>query len=408
MGKNKKVASKVKNVVKKGAQVGWRLAKQGQLGTEAQTIAKSVSALTRVLKGSGDYRQTSGNALMAGTARAGPQAPSFSKRERSLVMTHREYLGDLLSGSGAPSAFTSATYPLNPGLPATFPFLSQLAQNFVTYRFKSLVFEFRSTSGMVTSNQALGTVCAAAQYNSLEPAFTSKYQLENYVGAASVVPSQNLLIGIECNRKDLPLSHLYVRTSTVTTDIRLYDMGTFTIATQGIATANCNLGEVWVSYEVELFQPKLYDALNLASGYWSISGTSAGSTTLTTGGVLDPNNSLTGLSVDGNGVITFGSQATVGVYAIYGVWAGSSAATTAFTITVAGNCSKYSNTSQTRPYYYDTWSQTGTSTTNSFIAYVNFKGYLPATASTVTINPGVLPASITHWSLMLFPIPYSL
>jgi hypothetical protein len=149
---------------------------------------------------------------------------------------------------------------INPGLSETFPFLSQLAQNFECYRMHGLVFEYRATSAnaLNSTNTALGVVAMAVQYNCLNAPFSSKQSMEAYEGAVSSSPSQSMICGVECASGRLPLKELYVRTGPLgtTQDERFYDMGEFNIATQGMQAAS-DVGELWVSYDVELAFPKL-------------------------------------------------------------------------------------------------------------------------------------------------------
>lgn len=64
---------------------------------------------------------------------------------------------------------------------------------------------------------------------------------------------------IECSRKQNPLGELWVRSGPVpnNADQRLYDLGLFQIATSGQQTPGGQLGELWVSYEIELLKPRI-------------------------------------------------------------------------------------------------------------------------------------------------------
>lgn len=158
-------------------------------------------------------------------------------------------------------------FPLNPGLPASFPWLAQMADAYEEYRIKGMVFQFKSTSGeFVTnaggaSNGALGTVIMATNYNAaISPAFLDKKSMENYEHAQSGAPTRDIVHAIECKGAGTPVKTLYLRTTAVPlgSDKRLYDLGTFAIATQGMQTdvGISTIGELWVAYEVEFFKPK--------------------------------------------------------------------------------------------------------------------------------------------------------
>ncbi len=157
---------------------------------------------------------------------------------------------------------------INPGDDATFPWLSGVASNFQQYRFKGLLFEFVSTSAdaLNSTNTALGTVVMATQYNVNRPAFVSKQEMEAYEFSCSTRPSASLIHPIECDPDETPMTHLYVRSGAVPSgeDARMYDLGKFQIATVGMQAA-ATIGELWVTYDIELLKPRL-------SPYGSITG----------------------------------------------------------------------------------------------------------------------------------------
>lgn len=217
------------------------------------------------LLGFGDYMspafKVSSNSIMDAMTSNGP--PNMqSTVNRSHIIRHREFLGDIISSETA-GEFQIAKYPLNPGLSRTFPWLSALAQNFEQYRINGMVWEFKSTSGDAVSNTnaALGTVIMATEYNAANQApFSNKQQMENHEFASSCKPSWSMLHPIECKRSQTPVSELYVRLNDDipdNADIRMYDLGNFYIATVGQQGTSVNLGELWVTYELEFFKPQL-------------------------------------------------------------------------------------------------------------------------------------------------------
>ena len=177
---------------------------------------------------------------------------------------NREFITDITTaksatGTGASSAFKSYNFHINPGLSDTFPWLSTIADSFETYKLHGLVFQYRSTSGEISTTTALGTLIQVAQYNAGNDPFQNKFQMENYQNAISTVPSRSQQFGIECSSRDIPMNHLYVRTGGVPAgeDPRLYDPAIYQIATTGCPVFQVPVGELWVTYDIEFFQPKL-------------------------------------------------------------------------------------------------------------------------------------------------------
>lgn len=208
------------------------------------------------IKGFGAYK-IMGNSLMAGGLR--PPEIINSHRKGAIVIRHREFIRDIT----ATTTFTPITFDINPGLLASYPWLSQVAQNFEEYRFSGLIYEYISTSSdavlAAAASSSLGSVIMATQYNSLNPAFRSKSEMANYEYANSTKPSISMIHPVECKRSQLVVDKKYVRTAAVpeNADERLYDVGTFTIATVGMQAAGGVLGELWATFEIELAKPKI-------------------------------------------------------------------------------------------------------------------------------------------------------
>lgn len=186
------------------------------------------------------------------------QAPQFGTGKVAVNLKHREFLGDVLSSSTA-GAFNITTYPIQPGLPVTFPWLSGVvADSFQQYRINGMTFEFRSMSAdaLNSVNTSLGSVIMATDYDSADVPFTSKQQMENTEYGVSCKPSTNMMHAIECARPQTVLSELYIRAyaNPPNSDIRMYDMGKFYIATVGCQGTNVNLGELWVTYDIDVFK----------------------------------------------------------------------------------------------------------------------------------------------------------
>lgn len=202
--------------------------------------------------GSGDYSVV-GAAPAYNVLSNGNQIPKFASTKQTNIVCHREYLGDIFGTAG----FNNTSYPLNPGISTTFPWLSSIAQNYQQYKFHGIIFEFRPLITDFVTNGAPGVVIMATNYNADVPIYTTKQEMENSEYAVSVKPTRDLMHGVECATTQTVLSELYIRSGAVTSgqDLRLYDLGNFQFATQ--ANPVQDLGELWVSYCVEFFKPVL-------------------------------------------------------------------------------------------------------------------------------------------------------
>lgn len=216
-------------------------------------LGKAVGGQIAKIVGFGEYRVNKNSLIDEGNS----PAAMHSTRSNATIR-HREYIADIVSGA-SPNAFDNTVYPINPGLPGSMPWLAPIASQYEQYMIKGMVFEFKSQSSdtTVTSNSYIGGVVLATDYNPLNGGFTNKQQMENTQYTTSCKISECCYHAIECAPNSMPTKQLYVRSGAVpaNADQRLYDLGTFNIATFGVQSANQVLGELWCSYEIELIKP---------------------------------------------------------------------------------------------------------------------------------------------------------
>jgi hypothetical protein len=215
--------------------------------------------LSSLITGTGAYKIKKNSLLSNGI-------PTINNKSHAggTVLRHSEYLGDISGSTG----FVLTTYRLNPGLPDLFPWGSQVFKAFEEYEIQGMVLEFKTNSGSVTTGPGLGNVGIATAYDPLDPPFANKQQFMNYEGACSSVPSESFFHGVECQPQQTTVSHRYIRDGPIpaNSDLRLYDWGTVYVMTNGNPSAAV-LGELWISYQIEVFKPKFTTALDNAAGF---------------------------------------------------------------------------------------------------------------------------------------------
>jgi len=221
--------------------------------------------------GMGEY-QAEANDLLASSKSTMGVVPQFSSQaEEHVIISRREYVSEIFGPpSGAGQAFTLQAFPINPGLERTFPWLSQIAQNYDEYEIHQLVFTFKSTTTESTSatNGQVGMVIMNTNYNSGAANFQDKAEMQQYSGVASSRLTESCQHFVECDpSKNSGSVGEYVRANPVidNQDIKTYDHGKFQIAIANSATeyANVSIGELWVSYTILLRKPKFFVALGL-------------------------------------------------------------------------------------------------------------------------------------------------
>lgn len=217
------------------------------------------------LFGFGEYK-VENNSLMAEGGNVVPEGGrppmvnnAYDHDGSAVVIRHAEPLGDIVTSAVA-GDLKLQNFFIQPGLSQSFPWLGAMAQNFQQWKPRGILYEFRSMAADAISgtNIALGTVTMATNYNSSAPNFTSKKDMQNSEYATSTKPSLSVFHPIECDSKVSAQEVLYIRNAAVPEgdDQRLYDWGNFQIATSGFQGASVTIGELWVTYEIELIKPK--------------------------------------------------------------------------------------------------------------------------------------------------------
>lgn len=175
--------------------------------------------------------------------------PTFS--EDGIRVTKREYICDI----DMTTAFSINSFPIQPGLDTTFPWLSAMASLYSQYRFNGLVFQLVSTSSEAiasSTNLGLGQVVIATNYDATDDLYQNLPQAMGSMYANSGTVSGNILHAIECAPDDQAQKLFYVRTgdNPAGTDLRLFDLGVLQVCTKGSQADYPSAMQLWVSYDI--------------------------------------------------------------------------------------------------------------------------------------------------------------
>ena len=249
----------------------------------AKQLAPYASAAYNIVKplvmgGSGEYQTMQQFSRRPNIKLSAPQMPMMTTTKDGFTVRHREFVSDLAGSgpfaiwspgsqaqvaAGIANTLTSG-WRLNPADPQTFPWLSGIAASFEQYEFKNIVVEYVPTCGdaLSSTNNALGSIMMAVEYNSAVPVSSTKAQILEGMWAVSGKPSDHKCMPVECKRTMNPVNKLYCSPSlaVANADPRLYDLGYIEIATQGMqavtSTLQPFLGEIYISYEVTFYKPQ--------------------------------------------------------------------------------------------------------------------------------------------------------
>ena len=181
------------------------------------------------------------------------EQPAISSlKNGGISVSHREYIGDLKSGTGVPSAFLATVYPLNPGQASLFPWLSKIAANYESYSFNSV----RITYEPQAPTTSYGTVILTVDFDAKDDPPANKQQALLKEGAVRAAPWQT------CSYIAKPSNLHKAKTNLVRpgaqpsdTDIREYDIGNLFLCSSGVSTASIPLGDVYIEYSIVLTTP---------------------------------------------------------------------------------------------------------------------------------------------------------
>lgn len=385
----------------------------GELGTRAGDAFAD-------LMGMGAYKLNS-NSIMSDST----QAPLFNHGKEDTIIEHAELICDI-NGS---TSFAATQLIIDPTDSTTFPLLSSIARNYEQYEFLGLVLTYKPTSGsaIASTNNALGTVIIATQYDVSRQPFISKAEMEAYHFATSCEPCHMMHHPIECNPHLDVLNSRYVNgparltrsssrnPSTQSVQANLQLLGRTQIATVGMQAA-VTVGELWATYKVRLITPRKPGPSNF-QGYLHVTGLAdlpIGSATAYGNSyniVSDSTSSLAAMAVTTNGtetrITTTGLPPRTNIMLTLSVQGGASGTVTQPTFTT-------SNVSFSNSFYIGSATASSQASVQAgngtrFMIYcANFftlddsytnQGYIALPAPTIAVATAV-------WDLTVSVIPY--
>ena len=187
--------------------------------------------------------------------------------EGGTLISHKEFIGDVISSPTA-KAFSISSFVINPTNEFLWEFLCQIACNYDEWIPQGIAICFKSTSGNALSSvdTSLGSVVIATLYNPYAMPLNTKNEMESTQYCSRGSPAEDLIHFIECDPWQGSISTYFMNMNDGP-DKRFSQLGTVYVATVGCQGTNVNLGELWITYQVTLLKPKLWQSLNNATDY---------------------------------------------------------------------------------------------------------------------------------------------
>jgi len=176
------------------------------------------------------------------------QAQIFRNGVDSCRIIHRELVGSI---TGSTNFTVAQALALNPGLAASFPWLSNEAAGWEKYKFNSVKFEFYTRTG----SNVPGSMMLVPDYDASDAAPTTEVAASAYEDTEEDAPWKDICCVLRASELMGDMKERYVRTGALAAnqDIKTYDCGTlFACTVDGTAV---NWGKLWVEYDVTLITP---------------------------------------------------------------------------------------------------------------------------------------------------------
>lgn len=199
-------------------------------------------------------RKTTRKAKKALRSHRAPAAVGYvaevTHEHKSCRIRHKEFVRDINNDTG----FIQDALQINPGLSATFPWLSGVASRYEKYRFNRLMFEFLPYQPTDTA----GAMFMAIDYDANDSVDVSKEVMMTYEGSvrSSIWMKGRVHAASPGLNRTLFVRDGIPRASGVVTDLKTMDVGNLIIASTNALAQDAPLGELYVYYDVTLLIPQ--------------------------------------------------------------------------------------------------------------------------------------------------------
>lgn len=182
-----------------------------------------------------------------------------SKGRNSIQVQYCEMIAQV-SGT---SAYAVASFPINPGMALTFPWLRQLAIAYEKYRFQSLGLVFVP----ICAATASGSIGMSVDYDAADAAPLDMPSLQ--VAQDKDLEAIWKDCVVNCSKASLSGPERFNRFNDLAAnlDIKTYDWGNFHVATDGCSVTSA-IGYLYVDYTVELITPQLPDPADFTEDFY--------------------------------------------------------------------------------------------------------------------------------------------
>lgn len=223
------------------------------LNNQTPRKVKKTQKLNKLIKKKQSEVKKQNKLKKAKSAISAPNALGFktSFTNSKLKSTHRVKNSELIGSVSNSVSFATNRYDVNPGIAATFPWLSVEAAQWEQYTFHSC--QFRYVPRCATST--VGSILLSPDYAVKDLAPTSEAQASNTQDATEGPDWAENVCRLD-KASMFPIGpRKLIRSALIGSDQNIYDVAALYVSTVDGADTNV-IGKLWVDYDVEFYVPQ--------------------------------------------------------------------------------------------------------------------------------------------------------
>jgi hypothetical protein len=194
-----------------------------------------------------------------------PKQQTTNGANRSSRVQHRELINASIAGS---QTFTvQQVIAINPGLVASFPWLSVQAANWEQYKIHKLDVVYVP----IAPTNTQGDIMLSPDYDASDPVPTTEVQAGNNAGTVQDSCWENIRLRLDPSAMMALGPRRFVRQSNVAGDIKTFDVGKIFVCSNNQTGTN-PVGKLWLEYDIEFFIPQNSpntDTIPLSTSYFT-------------------------------------------------------------------------------------------------------------------------------------------
>lgn len=175
------------------------------------------------------------------------------------VMVAQDEMITTVNSPSISNAFQTQRFSINPGLAETFPWLSQMTLAYLKYKIHKLEFYFLPDVSAYATEGVRGKIMLSIDYDASGSSPATPQMVDATDPHVSAMAKEKCsLVGMPSRLNGEKEGNKFIRTGAVPAgnDIKTFDAGNLFFSAYGFSTTAALLGELHVSYQIELLIPK--------------------------------------------------------------------------------------------------------------------------------------------------------